>query len=115
MRDNLHARVQKSLVVAGVIGMVVSHDEVLDRLIRDTLDQRHQCIIVRLAGEFPVDDDQSLAGHADSAIAAGAGDHVQPGLDLLDGLRLWSATSSSRWSGAVAEPAQIRRQPEKRG
>ena len=41
-RDDLHARIQKPLVVAGVIGMVVSHDEVFDRLIRDALDQRHQ-------------------------------------------------------------------------
>ena len=101
MRDDLHARIQKSLVVAGVIGMVVSHDEVLDRLIGDTLDQRHQSVIVRLAGKFPVHHDQSLAGHADRGIAAGAGDHVQPGLDLLDGLRLWSAASSSGWSGRL--------------
>ncbi len=110
MRHHLHARIQKSLVVAGVIGMVMSDDEVLDGLIGDALDQRHQCIVVRLAGKLSIHQDQSLAGHPNRGIAAGAGDHVQPRLHLLDGLRLWRAACR-----AVAGAVQARRQPEERG
>ena len=97
VRDDLHSRIQKPLVVAGVIGMVMSHDEVLDRLIRSTLDQRHQSVVVRLAGKFSVDQDDSLVGDAEGRIAARAGDHVEPGLDLLDGLGL-RARPPPRWS-----------------
>ena len=93
MPHHLHARIQESLVVAGVIGMVMSDDEVLDGLIGDALDQRHQCIVVRLAGKLSIHQDQSLAGHPKRGIAACAGDHIQPGLHLLDGLRLWRAAS----------------------
>ena len=88
MRHYLHARVQESLVVAAVIGMMMRDDEVLDGLIGDTLDERHQSVVIRLAWKFAVYDDQALAGDADQAIGAGAGDHEEPRLDLLDGLRL---------------------------
>jgi hypothetical protein len=55
-------------------------------------------VVIRLAGKLAVHDDQALAGDADQAIGAGAGDHEKPRLHLLDGLRLRSAPAPRRWS-----------------
>ena len=107
--DDLRARVDELLVVADVIRMMVRVDHVLHRQLRDRADLLHQPLVVLVARELRIDDDQALGRHANERVRAGAGDQVEIGLELSDLL-----DDLTRGSTAAARSATLRRLCERR-
>src|SRR6266545_5950156 len=76
LRHHLH-------VAACVIAVMMRADDVLERLVGDALDERHDLVVVLL--EHVVDQDHAVVGHAHrERVGAGIEDGVEPRLHRLD-------------------------------
>ena len=91
VRNDRDPLLQKFVIIAGVVLMVVRQKHELDGLVGDALDQIHQLVVIAFGWKLAVYQDNAFTGHADAGISARAGDHIEPWFNFLNGLSLISA------------------------
>ena len=94
--NDLGSRVDEFLVVPDVVRMMMSIEDVLDRLIGDGLDLLHNSGIRRIAGIFSVHDDQPFVRDSNDGIRSRTSDHIKTRLHLLDLFHYLRSTAASR-------------------